>query len=198
MRICFFGDSFVNGTGDPACLGWAGRICAEARRNGCDLTYYNLGVRRDTSSDVAQRWRRETSVRLPVGIEARLVFSFGVNDCVVEDGRQRVSPDTTLANAKAIIAQASGWRPTLFVGPPPIGDDATNARVKSLSRDLQALCRELEVPYLDSFQSLSTSDVWMREVVAGDGAHPSAGGYAVFASLVGGWASWRAWIARLG
>ena len=25
MRICFFGDSFVNGTGDDECLGWVGR-----------------------------------------------------------------------------------------------------------------------------------------------------------------------------
>ncbi|MDY6901411.1 MAG: lipase, partial [Cyanobacteriota bacterium] len=26
MRICFVGESFINGTGDPECLGWAGRI----------------------------------------------------------------------------------------------------------------------------------------------------------------------------
>lgn len=26
MRICFIGDSFVNGTGDDTCLGWVGRI----------------------------------------------------------------------------------------------------------------------------------------------------------------------------
>lgn len=32
MRICFIGDSFVNGTGDPECLGWAGRICVTARK----------------------------------------------------------------------------------------------------------------------------------------------------------------------
>ncbi|HZC55143.1 MAG TPA: hypothetical protein VE396_03730 [Xanthobacteraceae bacterium] len=30
IRICFFGDSMVNGTGDDACLGWVGRICAAA------------------------------------------------------------------------------------------------------------------------------------------------------------------------
>jgi hypothetical protein len=28
IRICFFGDSIVNGTGDDACLGWVGRICS--------------------------------------------------------------------------------------------------------------------------------------------------------------------------
>ena len=59
MRICFVGDSFVNGTGDPECLGWPGRICAAARRAGHDVTYYNLGVRRDTSGDVQARWELE-------------------------------------------------------------------------------------------------------------------------------------------
>lgn len=51
MRLCFIGDSFVNGTGDDACLGWAGWICAAARQQGHDVTAYNLGVRRDTSTN---------------------------------------------------------------------------------------------------------------------------------------------------
>jgi lysophospholipase L1-like esterase len=64
-RICFVGDSFVNGTGDPECLGWTGRICALACQKGHDVTYYNLGVRRETSTDIATRWRDEVSRRLP-------------------------------------------------------------------------------------------------------------------------------------
>jgi hypothetical protein len=49
VRICFVGESFVNGTGDPECLGWTGRICVGANKKGYDITYYNLGVRRETS-----------------------------------------------------------------------------------------------------------------------------------------------------
>ena len=59
MRICFIGDSFVNGTGDDDCLGWTGRICSAARRRGRDITLYNLGIRRDTTADIAARWERE-------------------------------------------------------------------------------------------------------------------------------------------
>lgn len=77
MRLCFFGDSFVNGTGDDDCLGWVGRLCAAERRVGRDLTVYNLGVRRDTSDDILRRWRREAEARLPPGCGGRLVFSFG-------------------------------------------------------------------------------------------------------------------------
>jgi hypothetical protein len=25
LRLCFLGESFVNGTGDPQCMGWASR-----------------------------------------------------------------------------------------------------------------------------------------------------------------------------
>ena len=55
VRICFFGESFVNGTGDPECLGWTGRICVDANKKGYDITYYNLGVRRETSTDLEKR-----------------------------------------------------------------------------------------------------------------------------------------------
>ena len=74
MRICFIGDSFVQGTGDDACLGWVGRVCAALRQQGRDLTSYNLGIRRDTSADIRQRWQREAQLRLPAEHDGRLVF----------------------------------------------------------------------------------------------------------------------------
>src|ERR1044071_4238499 len=104
MRICFIGDSYVNGTGDDDCLGWTGRICAAARQRGCDITYYNLGVRRDTSGEIAERWEREARARLAPDQDGRLVFSFGVNDCVFVEPRQtRVPEAASLANARRIL-----------------------------------------------------------------------------------------------
>ncbi|NCO13075.1 MAG: hypothetical protein GW843_02735 [Thiomicrospira sp.] len=35
-RICFIGNSFVNGTGDEKMLGWAGRLRAQVRRQSYD------------------------------------------------------------------------------------------------------------------------------------------------------------------
>ena len=194
MRICFFGDSFVNGTGDPECLGWAGRICAVARRRGRDLTYYNLGVRRDTAEDIARRWQDEAAARLPADADGRLVFSFGVNDCISEDGQPRPSPGGALAHAEAMVTEASRRRPTLFIGPPPIADDETNQQVAALSAGLEMLCRGLGVPYLDLLSPLRTAEVWRREVAAGDGAHPGAEGYAFLAELVGCWRPWQSWM----
>jgi acyl-CoA thioesterase-1 len=103
IRICFFGDSIVNGTGDDACLGWVGRICSAARRRGIDLTCYNLGIRRDTSTDILARWQIEARARLPDQYDGRLVFSFGANDCCPGDdvGGVRVAPERAIADANA-------------------------------------------------------------------------------------------------
>lgn len=194
MRICFFGDSFVNGTGDSECLGWTGRVCADARKKGLDVTHYNLGIRRDTSTDIVRRWFSEALLRLPREVDGRLVFSFGVNDCVVESGRRRVPPEETLANAETIMAKASRWKPTLVVGPPPVANMETNGRIQSLSGDLAGLSLRMDVPYLDVYGLLSRSDSWLRELEGGDGAHPGADGYETLASLVKNWRAWSDWM----
>ncbi len=195
MRICFIGDSFVNGTGDDDCLGWPGRLCSSARQAGLDVTYYNLGIRRDTSADIALRWQREASARLPPEQDGRVVFSFGVNDCVEEGGQRRVAEPATLANTRAILAQAlaAGW-PTLVVGPPCTGEPALDASVQRLSGEMEALCRALGVAFLPIFAPLLASELWRHEAQQGDGIHPGRGGYARIANLVEGWQPWREWL----
>jgi acyl-CoA thioesterase I len=194
MRICFFGDSYVNGTGDPTGLGWVGRVSAAARRRGHDLTTYNLGIRRDTSADIAARWQEEARRRLPPDVDGRLVFSFGGNDCTDENGAPRIAAERSLANARAILGAAQAHWPVLMLGPPPLPVASAEARVRALSRALQTLAAELGIPYLDLATPLSAIALWRIELAAGDGAHPGAAGYALIADLVEGWPAWRAWL----
>jgi lysophospholipase L1-like esterase len=199
MRICFFGDSFVNGTGDDDGLGWVGRVVARARRWGRDVTGYNLGIRGDTSADVAARWRAEASLRLPPECDGRLVFSFGANDCASRgvDDTPRVARAESLTQAEAILHAALRWRPTLMIGPGVIADDSeANARICALSADYARLCERMGVPYLGICQLLLASPTWSKEALAGDGAHPNGGGYAVVADAVCDWSSWQSWIER--
>jgi acyl-CoA thioesterase I len=195
MRICFFGDSFVNGTGDDSCLGWVGRACEASRRGGHDLTCYNLGIRRDTSADIRLRWRREAEARLPPEYDGRLVFSFGANDgCLREDGSSvRIPHAEAVANAEAIIASAASWRPTLMVGPLPVCDEAVDRRTAELSKAFGSLCASLGVPYLEVFHLAARSETWAGEVMAGDGAHPNERGYAIIAEAFKQWEAWQAW-----
>jgi lysophospholipase L1-like esterase len=195
MRLCFFGDSFVNGTGDDEALGWVGRLVAEARRGGCDLTAYNLGIRRDTSADVAARWAEEAARRLPAGCTARLAFSFGANDCAEDEaGRPRLPLEASLANAEAILRGAAALAPTLMIGPFLPGEPRVETRVGRLSAEFASLCARLGVPYVETHGFVSACEVWRREAAAGDGAHPNRGGYAALAEFIGAQPAWRSWL----
>ena len=199
MRICFFGDSIVNGTGDPQCLGWTGRVCVSAHALGQDITYYNLGVRRDTSTDICKRWQEEATRRLPLvgagteNIDGRLVFSFGINDTVMADGAQRVSLETSLDNFQNILTQAKTLFPTLMIGPCMGTDGAHNNRIQQLSDRYKALAEKIGVPYFDVCRKVGVHPVWIQEVTENDGYHPRAGGYTILATAVTGWDAWLAW-----
>ena len=189
MRICFVGDSMVNGTGDPAYLGWVGRVLQAERGRRSELTGYNLGIRRDRSDQIRLRWRAEVERRLPPEVEGRVVFSFGANDAV-----QEISPTTTLVHAEAILAEAKTRWLVLMVGVVPMDAEESRRRCQDLDRAFASLCARLDVPFVSVFEDLVASSVWFEEVRAGDGAHPGAGGYGKMAEIVLDDPIWQRWI----
>jgi len=207
LRICFAGDSVTHGTGDPECLGWPGRVCAGERAAGHDVTLYNLGVRADTSALVGERWRAECAARLPDVQPGALVFSFGLNDAADQEGSGlRMTMDDSLDTARAVLAQAMAWKPTLWIGPTPVDETQqpfaagsgivyrfSNARTADLNAAFAVLAGDLGVPYLDLFTPLAADSRWPGCFAAGDGVHPANGGYAIMAERVAAWPAWRAW-----
>lgn len=192
IRVCFIGDSFVAGFGDPHHLGWVGRLAAGSDAAGVPITAYTLGIRRDTSADVRARLLAECAPRLPAGCDARVVVSFGVNDATPEGDGSRLRHDESVANLTAVLhdVAAAGWR-AFVVGPPPIDDEGTVERTVLLDRAFADLCDSIGVPYVSVVEHLRAAGAWMSEVRAGDGAHPGAGGYAELADLVRPeWDSW--------
>lgn len=192
IRICFVGDSFVNGTGDEAALGWAGRLCAGVNGGGTQLTYYNLGIRRDTSEDILRRWRQECERRLPASAEGRIVFSFGVNDTVLEAGTPRIAPDHSVANLRQLLREAATY-PLLLVGPPPVSDPVQNERIRVLSDAYAREAAAAGVPFVELLRPLLGDEHYLREIAGNDGSHPQGSGYARMATLIGaaagGWFS---------
>ena len=192
-RVFFVGDSYVVGVGDPERRGWVGRVAEQADRDGVPITTYNLGVRRDTSDDIARRWADEVAARRVAGSEDRMVVSFGVNDTTIEREVPRVEPDRSVANLQAVVAGATAVRlPVLVVGPPPVEDPAQNRRIAALDARLRAGAVALSVPYVSVFAGLAADPRWTDAVERGDGSHPDAPGYALLAELV--LPTWQPWI----
>ena len=190
-RVFFVGDSYVVGIGDPERRGWVGRVAERSDRDGTPVTVYNLGVRRDTSDDIARRWAAEVGARRVAGSEDRMVVAFGVND--TDGSPPRVPADRSVANLRAIAGEAAAARlPVLVVGPPPVDDRAQNRRIAALDAQLDTAADELGLPYVSVYAALAADPRWIGEVERGDGSHPAAQGYALLAELVE--PVWRRWI----
>jgi len=192
-RVAFIGDSLVAGVGDPTGMGWVGRVVAASFGLGLPLTAYNLGVRRETSEQVAARWRSETEPRLLPDTDARVVLSFGANDTTIENGQLRVSPERSCAALATILQDAASLaRPVLMIGPAPVDDPEQNARIRSLTGAFADVCEQAGVAFVSVVEPLLASRVWMTQVAADDGAHPAVEGYEVLSDLViaAGWADW--------
>ena len=179
VRVCFVGDSYVAGLGDSTALGWVGRVVAHADAEGTPLTSYNLGIRRNTSHDVASRLTEETARRLAGSDDGLVIVSFGVNDTLVEGGRQRVTGAATLAAFERMVREMAPT-PVGMVGPPAVDDDAHNGRIRSLNAALRTAAETLGAGYFDVFTTLEYDETWREQLRARDGYHPDAPGYERF------------------
>ncbi len=189
IRICFIGDSFVNGTGDETALGWSGRLCAAANASGAAVTYYNLGIRRNTSKDILFGWKTECSLRLPDSCDGRVVISCGVNDTVIENGRVCVTLEKSRENIRNILKGAKKYT-VILVGPPPIDDDEQNTRIKAISEAYEQEANLLNVPFIELYSSLIMDNTYKKEIIENDGAHPQSKGYLKIANIIASSPSW--------
>ncbi len=195
MRICFFGESYVAGVGDPTTQGWVGRLCAQAISAGHNLTVYNCGIRGATSALVRDTWMQEAMPRFKPDEKFAVVFSYGTNDCWREGGAAKVLLETHMDNTLTILEAASTRWPTLFVGAPglPAYAEQTMREDDHAARCTltQSLCAELSVPYFDTLAVYGGFTRWHAEAKNGDGAHPGAGGYGEMAAALSMWDAWK-------
>ena len=208
VRICFFGDSVSIGTGDSACRGWPSYLCAaETQERGHDVSCYNMGIRAETSRDIAQRWKAESIPRLPPHVDGRLVFMFGLNDAADFNGMGvRVPADASVSGARSLLSDANDGRRVLWIGPTPVRRQPPSIepgqgvrftfdrpRVVALNARYKETAAAIGIPYLDLHTLLAEDADWNAMLDAGDGVHPSDAGHQHVADLIGQWDAWRAW-----
>jgi lysophospholipase L1-like esterase len=179
MITFFIGDSLTLGCGDEAGLGWPGRLASAMMHAGQDLTWYNLGVRANTTTKIRDRWKDEVTRRFLPGQNTLLVFSFGVAD-VSND----VPAKTSFENAETILSGAKEVGPTLFIGPMPVADQEKNERIVQLSLGFESVCERLGVPHVPVAGFLRESNAYAMALEAYDNVHPAAEGYATLAEYL--------------
>lgn len=184
------GDSFVLGVGDPECLGWTGRVARRALAAGHNVTSYNIGIRGETTHDIFRRWRAEVKRRLEGDFDGRVVFSFGLNDIANVDNGVTITIADTVHVAEKIVLESIKEYKTLWIGPPPVADPVRSRFIGRISKAFEKLAVSKKIKFLNVFDSLKRSKVWMAEVENNDGSHPGAEGYEEFARLVLAWPSW--------
>jgi len=183
--LCFIGDSLTQGIGDELALGWVGRLARESFGKDPErvrqLTFCNLGLRGDSSVQIAARWRQETDRRRRPGEGMAFVFSFGA-----ADGKFAVPFDDTERASRQVLAEAATLGRTLYIAPPPAFDPQWSAHNRQVGQAVCGLCAELGVPTFDLHQPLSVQADYMASLEA-DGIHPDAAGYERMAGLLRGW-----------
>lgn len=188
IGLCFVGDGFVAGYGDPKALGWVSRVVGRTKTNGADLSAYNLGIRGDSSADVMARWRSECGPRWVGRAERRLIVGVGARD--VPTGVSTARSRLNLANV--LDEAATSGIATFVVGPAPSLDPELNARIQTLAAAQADVCQRREVPFVDCYAPLVEHDQWLSDLSAGDRTHPGQAGYGLIAWLVlhYGWHRW--------
>lgn len=203
LKIVVLGDSLVYGFGDPEGGGWVERLRREwmcPQRPGHIL--YNLGVRGDRTSQVAQRLETEFRHRgeLRNRVPDLIILSVGVNDSA-RVGRLDGKPYTELSRFETqigdLLDHASQLCPVLFVGMVPVNEEkmpfldclyynhADQYIYKEITR--QACC-DRRIPYLDIFQQwMAHSQDWINARLSDDGLHPNALGYQTLLNAVKNW-----------
>ena len=165
IRICFIGDSLVNGTGDEAALGWAGRLCSLWPMRAIYLLPITTLVFGETRAKIfCCAGRVNAALRLPGFCDGRIVLSCGVNDTAIENGRVRVNSRGILRRTSERFCTEPSNTPCLWLV--HRRSLTTNKMRESKAFRLRLLARQKRLAFHTSifFLALCSDDAYKREV----------------------------------
>lgn len=193
QKIVAIGDSLVYGFGDPEGGGWVERLRRQSMEPGASgAVFYNLGVRGDGVSQVQQRLDHEFRHRgeLRNRVPDLIMLSVGINDSARvgrSNGRPYTDFDRFQQQIEALLVQAQRHCPVLFVGMPPVNEQAmpfadvlyyTRADQRRYKDATHWACQKHHIPYLDVFECwLNRGESWYQAHLSQDGLHPNTAGY---------------------
>lgn len=194
MNVIFFGDSITQGLWDEK-GGWASRIKQdiydEHLENAKPMEDWNIVYMRASSSDTSRDLNRRIEEELENGMvnsshHWTVVFSIGMNDCGISEGKNKVSKKEYRENVQKIIDKAKKLADRVIaVGLIPIdeeklenqekSDKYLNSEVKEYEQILSKVCSSKEVKFIPTFDKLADEKDWNQNLF--DGLHPNSEGH---------------------
>lgn len=180
----FFGDSVTLGVNDAPAGGWVSRLAGKAVQAGLSVppdTFYNMGVRRNSSRMILDRFEAEFKARAMEGVPSYLLFCFGTVDMAAPKGFPNIPVGESSANARDILLKAKSFGATALVSAPPVADKEHCQRLDALCTAYAAICSAVDVPFVDIFHPLLKSG-YVNDLA--DGVHPGPAGNDMIASAL--------------
>ena len=182
--LLVFGDSITYGAYDNECGGWVNRLRLDLENNYLQsYTVFNLGISGQTTSDVLTRLESEIVTRYDENKNTIVVFAVGINDTQMINGKERISIVQFSNNIRELISIIRNFTENIvFVGlsiadekkttPIPWNKDKSylNSRIRSFDNEIEKICKEEKVEYIEIWKSLSLFDLE-------DGLHPNSMGH---------------------
>src|SRR4051794_41914040 len=114
------------------------------------MTAYNLGVRGESTREVARRFRPEAEPRLIPGADNRVVLAVGANDVSLgPDGEQELSTEESVELMTGMLDDAAALgAPAMVLSPGPAGLPDHASRSRALRARVDGPCRARPLPHL--------------------------------------------------
>ena len=180
----FFGDSVTLGVSDAPAGGWVARLAGKAAQKGLNVppdTFYNMGVRKNSSRAVLARWESEFKARAMEDCPSTLVFCVGTVDMAAPNAVPNVPVGESAANVREMLLKAKEYGSVILVSAPPVKNEEHCQRLEALCTAYSSIAKAVEVPFVDIFHPLMEAG-YADELA--DGIHPGPRGNEMIADLL--------------
>jgi lysophospholipase L1-like esterase len=201
MRVLVFGDSIAQGFYDSE-GGWANRLAAHYFKKSIDgkneknLTVFNLSISGDATPQLLRRFDAESSARIWPGEDFIFIFSVGINDSVVENGKVRVEQEDYSDNLRSLVQKARKFSNNiLLVGlnacdekitQPVAWNKAihyTNKQISIYESIIRKISTEEGAQFLPLYEVFEEKKKHGEKLLF-DGLHPNSEGHLIIYELV--------------
>lgn len=193
----FFGDSITLGVNVLEDDTWTCLLNASMKSHGLPIppsTFYYLGVRKNSTKDIIERFLPEFKARNLIGSEPYFVFMFGTVDTASVNDNTVLSMEESKKYMQNLLTSAKEYGKCIFVSPPPVLNEEHNERIKELVKEQIKICDTLKIPYVDVHSALKDNLIFSQDLI--DGVHPQEMGNTSIYDIIWQSEAFQAWMSE--